>query len=777
MKISNHNLFRVLACMGLTCMPAAAQNFTNLYNFTGSYNSEPLSSMVVAGDMLYGTTYGGGSGYGTVFAVNLDGTGFTNLYSFTPVGVSATNSDGTLPEGGLILSGMTLYGTCYQGGTNGSGTIFAVNTDGTGFTNLYNFSGQTPNIRGNLVLASNLLYGTASGGDSGTGIIYAINTNGTGFKPLYNFTKLIPVGTFPFYTNYVNNDGSGPVSGVILSGNKLYGTAQSGGANGVGTVYKVNTDGTGFTTLHNFTGASDGASPLAQLVLSSNTLYGTTYSGGISNSGTVFSVTTDGGDFTTLHGFTGGSDGGDPQAGLILSGNTLYGTTYMGGNSGNGTVFSIHTDGTDFTNLYSFMALVARTNSDGRYPLAGVTLSGNALYGVTISGGSAGVGTIFKFVLFSGFFIVPTFDSSITDDPNGPAMMAAINAANEVFHTNISDNFTVYIEYVSSTNLPPGQVAHSDTWIASYSYSNYLTALTGSATSANDFKAVSPLQGNYAVNPLDYDNRIILTKPLARHLGLSSGVGSNGFDAIITINLTQMNLTRPPTIASNYDLQTAVEHEDDEVLGSGSGQIIYNHIWPMDLFRYNSALERVYTSGDDDAYFSVDGTNLLARFNTDPRGDYGDWWSANGTSRWAPLGITPTAQVQDAFGMPGAVLDFGPNELTMLDVIGWTLTATPLSAPALKLIGNSTGQFTLSWSDDGGGYTLQESTDMSSGSWVASTIGSSNNVVIPTTASQKFYRLYKVAAPASKLVKSVAVKPSEPASEELTTRIFQGSQP
>ena len=78
--------------------------------------------------------------------------------------------------------------------------------------------------------------------------------------------------------------------------------------------------------------------------------------GGSSGNGTVFAVNTDGTGFTTLHSFTGGSDGADPNAGLILSGNTLYGTASHGGSSGNGTVFAVNTDGTGFTNLHSFTA-------------------------------------------------------------------------------------------------------------------------------------------------------------------------------------------------------------------------------------------------------------------------------------------------------------------------------------------------------------------------------------------------------------------------------------
>src|SRR2546425_1152833 len=90
--------------------------------------------------------------------------------------------------------------------------------------------------------------------------------------------------------------------------------------------------------------------------------------------------------FTTLHSFTG-SDGAVPLAGLILSGNTLYGTARDGGSGGNGTVFAVNTDGTGFTNLYSYTFTQYYTNSDGADP-HGLILSGNTLYGTTYGGSS-----------------------------------------------------------------------------------------------------------------------------------------------------------------------------------------------------------------------------------------------------------------------------------------------------------------------------------------------------------------------------------------------------
>ncbi len=402
MKTHIRNLFALpVLAAGFVLMlagQATAQTFTTLYSFTGgSDGAAPVGGLILSGNTLYGTANNGGSsGYGTVFALNTDGAGFTTLYSF------AGGSGGGNPLAGLILSGNALYGTTsgevnypqYPDGS--SGTVFAVNTDGTGFTTLYSFTailapydytnsdGAKP--QAGLILSGNTLYGTAVvGGSWGDGTVFAVNTDGTGFTTLHSFTA----HTAPYGPN---SDGANPQAGLILSGNTLYGTANWGGRSGRGTVFAVNTDGTGFTTLHSFTAVgpnqnnSDGAYPEAGLVLSGNTLYGTAWQGGSSGYGTVFAINTDGTGFTNLHSFTAGSDGANPGAGLILSGSTLYGTA--------ATVFAVNTDGTGFTNLHSFTG-----GSDGGSASGGLILSGNTLYGTANGGGSSGNGTVFSLTL------------------------------------------------------------------------------------------------------------------------------------------------------------------------------------------------------------------------------------------------------------------------------------------------------------------------------------------------------------------------------------------
>jgi uncharacterized repeat protein (TIGR03803 family) len=399
-------LIAVLGCM-LAARATAQITFTNLHDFTsqnflgGTNGAFPECGLALSGNSLYGTAAAGGThGAGMVFRVNTDGTDFTNLYSFTD------GADGADPQAGLVLSGNILYGTAESSGQN-NGSVFAINTDGTGFTNLYTFVGnangahpETP-----LALSGGILYGTTSqGGTSGDGVLFQVSTNGSGFTNFYNFTG--------------GDDGGDPAGGLILTNGTLYGTTFSGGSDGAdnGTVFSISAGGTNLNVLHSFTSNNDttngdGAESQAGLILSGAMLYGTTFAGGNSGNGCIFGVSTNSQIFTNLYSFTAGgfdendnltnSDGGNPISSLILSGSTLYGTAQNGGLNANGTVFAINTDGSDFTNIYTFTAYDpdTGTNDDGAVPVANVILSGNTLYGTASNGGGLDGGTVFSLTL------------------------------------------------------------------------------------------------------------------------------------------------------------------------------------------------------------------------------------------------------------------------------------------------------------------------------------------------------------------------------------------
>lgn len=416
-----------------------AQTFTTLYRFTALQGTDPYTNndgagpnggLVLSGNVLYGTaSRGGASGNGTVFRLNIDGTHFTNLHTFSATSSNAPspNGDGADPKAGLTLSGNILYGTALEGGSSGYGVVYAVNCDGSGFTNLHSFTNAsrdgTRPLAG-LVFSDNAVYGTTTGtippsrpggGDlfRGAGTIFKINTNGIAFTNLYNFTNYS--GIFIVYTN---SDGLEPRAGLILSNNRWYGTAYWGGRWGYGTLFAVNKDGTGFKTLHNFTALaypsstnSDGANPGGELVLLGDTLYGTAYSGGAWAKGTVFAIRTNGAGFVNLHSFSGGSEGANPSGGLALLGNTLYGTTYLGGSSSRGTVFAIDTGGDGFTILHSF------ASGGGRNPTGRLVLSGYTLYGTT------------AYVSLPFFFFGPVADPSANQSFDGSGTVYSLSFA------------------------------------------------------------------------------------------------------------------------------------------------------------------------------------------------------------------------------------------------------------------------------------------------------------------------------------------------------------
>jgi uncharacterized repeat protein (TIGR03803 family) len=472
-------LFVLIAALGWALPDrATAQTFTIIYSFNGYDGSDPQGGLIVSGNTLYGTTLQGGVGGGisdggVVFALGTDGTGFTNLHIF-PGLFSAPPSDGFLPLGGVILLGDTVYGTTGDGGSFGGGTVFSVNTDGSGSSILYSFvwsfalpqnppqtnaSGAFPDC--GLVLSGKTLYGTAeAGGVLGYGTVFAINTNGQGFTNLHNFSK----GT----------DGARPSTGLVLSGEVLYGTTEGSvsdlgivGPSGNGTVFRMKTDGSVFTVLHAFTAMgtkssgistnSDGAEPESELVLSDNTLYGTAAIGGTFGNGTVFALNTNGLGFTNLHNFTGTSDGAYPSGFLVLRGDTLYGTTQYGGISSNGTVFAVNTDGTGFTNIYSFTAPTGPstssfpTNSDGANPAGGLTLSGNFLYGTAGSGGTLGHGTVFSISL-------PVLRPPLTITPLGQNVVLSWPTTATGFTLQATTNFGT--SSIWATNFPTPVVAN-----------------------------------------------------------------------------------------------------------------------------------------------------------------------------------------------------------------------------------------------------------------------------------------------------------------------------
>ena len=300
---------------------------TVLFSFSGGYDgNDPVAPVTFGpGGKLYGTTsYGGARRLGVLFKLNPGGKE-TVVHSF------AGAQGGGAPWAGLLqdVDG-SFYGTTRYGGPFGYGVVFKFDSRGRE-TVLHSFSGgedgsypEAPVIRD----AAGNTYGTAEyGGAYGFGVVFKIEPSGKEVT-LCNFGA--------------GADGAFPTTGLAqdAAGN-LYGTTESGGIYNAGTVFKLDRSGHE-TVLYTFQGRADGGDPRAGVVPDGKgNLYGTTFVGGSQAWGTIFKLDA-GGRLTTLHAFTGGTDGSSPSAGLMLGEDgALYGTADGGGSSGNGVVFKL----------------------------------------------------------------------------------------------------------------------------------------------------------------------------------------------------------------------------------------------------------------------------------------------------------------------------------------------------------------------------------------------------------------------------------------------------
>ncbi|MGA2068966.1 MAG: choice-of-anchor tandem repeat GloVer-containing protein [Thermoguttaceae bacterium] len=317
-------------------IPTSGGTPTVLLSFTDSSTSggSPFGSLTLGGSTLYGMTYSGGSnGGGTAFSIATTGGAQTILYNF------GAHQQGDHPYGDLTLSGSTLYGMTQTGGTSGFGTVFSLPTSGGTATILSNFDGtHGADPYGGVTLNGSTLYGMTYWGGTAQGAL----GYGTVFSlPLGGGSPAILA---PF--NSSASDGKYPYGSLTLIGSTLYGMTEYGGAYGMGEIFSIPTSGGTATPLHSFDG-SDGEHPYGSLTLRGSTFYGTTSAGtGSAGDGTIFEINTDGTGFNTLYSFpTDDSKGANPQGTLTLSadGTTLYGMTHGGGAnfSSDGTIFSL----------------------------------------------------------------------------------------------------------------------------------------------------------------------------------------------------------------------------------------------------------------------------------------------------------------------------------------------------------------------------------------------------------------------------------------------------
>ncbi len=385
---------------------------------------------------------------------------FTNLHIFVN-----GSGDGTFPNG-VTLNNGSLYGATAQGGSLSSGMVFILGTNGAGFTSLHDFAGapsdgSSPN---ELLVAGDTIYGTTYvGGSNSSGTIFRMGTNGANYTVLRNFTN--------------SPDPQFSLAGLVLGGSTLYGVSASGGSSNAGAVFSLGTNGAGFALLHSFTN-NEGLSPQSTLALNNGKLYGATLSRGTGGNGTVFQLSTNGANFTVLKNFTNLLTGANPKGPITLDANTIFGVANAGGPSSGGTVFRLQlapvitappqdlavTNGNPasfIVNAVSDSAMTYQWYFNASSPLAGQT--GSSLNLASVSGIDAGAYTV----------VVSDFTGSVTSSPASltvfsppnitaqPQSLTVTNGNPATFNVTATNGVLSYQWYFNTNNLLVGQTNNS----------------------------------------------------------------------------------------------------------------------------------------------------------------------------------------------------------------------------------------------------------------------------------------------------------------------------
>lgn len=407
-----------------------------------------FSFNVKAQNVLVGLTSNGGiNGKGTAFQINTNGNNFSIINGFTDWG--------NTPHGSLFKdTDGNFYGMTSSGGTNNYGTIFKMTPAGeiTILRQLvYATDGGYP--YGELIKgADGYLYGlTAAGGTNTYGTIFKISTS----------------GDFTVIRHLAYADGANPHGHLTLaSDGNFYGITYSGGSTGAGAIFKL-TPGGAFSVIHSMVKATEGANSYASLTEGGDgNLYGTCYGGGQYGFGTIFKVTK-AGVLTVLRHLYSTTDGTYPQSDLLKAKDGfLYGTCYGGGPYGGGTIFKVSNKG-----AYTVLKNLS-VGADGGYPYGGIMqYNDTSFYGITRSGGPKSGGTIYRLTTTGKYTIIHALDynnegsssSSVPakgNDGNLYAMASAGGLLNYgiIFKTTTAGDFTILNTFNGSVqgNSPYG---------------------------------------------------------------------------------------------------------------------------------------------------------------------------------------------------------------------------------------------------------------------------------------------------------------------------------
>jgi uncharacterized repeat protein (TIGR03803 family) len=461
-------------------------SFSTLANFTGANGANSFGPLAAdSSGNLYGVTFNGGANSdGTIFELAKGSGTITVLHSFN-------GTDGQNPDDGsplLIDSNGNLYGTTFNGGANGEGSIFEYNTTSSTFTSLYSFNNPadgtvTAEPYAGLVMdgSGNLWGTTKNGGNMGHGSIFELASTGPGTFAttdtlIYSFTG--------------NGDGKNPYGGLLAdSTGDYFGVCRAGGTDADGTIWELANGASTVTTLYTFTDGNDGREPDDSLIMdSSGNLYGTAQQGGSSNRGSLFELAKNGSSYsttlTTLASFAGSTTGQYPWGTPVMdSQGDFFGVTEQGGTNTDGIVWEVAHGSSTVTILHSF------AGSDGTNPYGGLYMDGfGNLYGTTSAGGSSSDGTIYEISSTTAL----SFTASIPNSGIGTLPSITVDVKDQYGNIETADSSNVTL----AVNTGPGSLTGTTTVAAVNGVATFtnvalatagtytLTATDGSDTSA-----------------------------------------------------------------------------------------------------------------------------------------------------------------------------------------------------------------------------------------------------------------------------------------------------
>jgi uncharacterized repeat protein (TIGR03803 family) len=399
-----------------------------------------------------------------LFTSNISIAQYTLLTDFGGNGsVIGPNSPGW--DQNFITDDTYLYGMTNKGGSGDFGTVFKIKISDNTYIKIMDFTGTANgrNPYGSLISDGTYLYGMTLYGGA--------NEMGTVFK------IKISDNSYSTLLNFTGAaTGSYPLGSLFNDGTYLYGMTFQGGTNSNGVVFKIKISDNSFTKILDFTGAANGNYPKGSLISDGTFLYGMTTGGGSGGKGTAFKIKISDNSYTKILDFTGTANGSEPYGSLISDGFYLYGMTRQGGTNNSGTAFKINISDNTYTKILDFTGA-----EGGSEPYGSLISDGTYLYGLTAYGGTSNFGTAFKIKLSDNTF-TRIFD--FTADANGVNPYGSLTsdgtflygmtnkggsyALGAAFKINISDNsYTKVLDFAGGTNgrYPTGSLISDGTYL------------------------------------------------------------------------------------------------------------------------------------------------------------------------------------------------------------------------------------------------------------------------------------------------------------------------